>query len=741
MANTSPQEVDGFDRLFTPGRLALVLFLILLAYYPGILAGERVFYYRDAGLFSYPAAEYFRGSIWRGQFPLWNPYNNCGTPFMAQWNTLTLYPGSLICLLLPFPWCVNLFLMAHLFLGALGAWHLGREWFGTRWAGTVAGLAFGWNGLALSCLSWLAHNAALGWMPWVILFTARAARDGGRTVATAALLGACQMLCGSPEVTLFTWMVALANVALEACQQKAEVWPRLGRVAGMGFWITGLSAAQLLPWMDFVAHSDRSAASGGSDWGLPVWGVANFLVPLFHLTPSLSGVYMQARQEILPSYYAGILPLFLALLACWRRPGPRVTLLAVFAFLGIVLAMGNAGLVLPLARRILPVLGFSRYPVKLLVLTNFSIALLAGAGAAWLQRQTMDALRRTFALTVLALAAGIGIVLAVSFHSPAAGELWSVVLPNGIERLAILLAGVAAASALVRARHPAAGFIWLALMGLDICLHMPAPNPTVTSHVYDRFPPPGLSSVPQLGRARAMLSAGAQELMGQMVHPDPLRYYIGQRSELFGDCNLFDSIPLTGGFFGMHLRESARIAQLLANPAPPAHLIAFLGVSEIAPAQPLFSWERQTNFLPFATIGQEPLFRRDEDLPALLPASDFDPRHSAYLPPDAKAEISAHAAPSARVVSSRVTPQECVFQTSSEQPSILVIAQMYYHCWKAAIDGRAAKLERANLAFQAVEVPAGSHTVRLVYRDDWFLVGMVVSGLSWLAGLRIQFRH
>ena len=57
----------------------------------------------------------FRESFWRGEMPLWNPYNNCGLPFLAQWNTLALYPGSLFYLLLPLSWALGVFCLLHLF--------------------------------------------------------------------------------------------------------------------------------------------------------------------------------------------------------------------------------------------------------------------------------------------------------------------------------------------------------------------------------------------------------------------------------------------------------------------------------------------------------------------------------------------------------------------------------------------------------------------------------------------------
>jgi len=99
---------DNFDNWFGPGKLLLLVGVLIVILYPGIVFGTQAFAYRDAGLFTYPAAYYLRDCFWHGRLPFWNPYNNCGIPFLAQWNTATLYPGSLIYLLLPMPWGHNM---------------------------------------------------------------------------------------------------------------------------------------------------------------------------------------------------------------------------------------------------------------------------------------------------------------------------------------------------------------------------------------------------------------------------------------------------------------------------------------------------------------------------------------------------------------------------------------------------------------------------------------------------------
>ena len=98
--------------------------------------------------------------------------------------------------------------------------------------------------------------------------------------------------------------------------------------------MTGLSAAQLLPFMDLISHSQRDTGFGDSKWAMPLWGWANFIIPLFHCSPSILGIFSQNAQQWTASYYMGIGMLALAILAVWQGRQPRVYLLAAIALAG-----------------------------------------------------------------------------------------------------------------------------------------------------------------------------------------------------------------------------------------------------------------------------------------------------------------------------------------------------------------------------------------------------------------------
>ncbi len=73
---------------------------------------------------------------------------------------------------------------------------------------------------------------------------------------------------------------------------------------------------------------------------------------------------------------------------------------------------------------------------------------------------------------------------------------------------------------------------------------------------------------------------------------------------------------------------------------------------------------------------------------------------------------------------------------------LVVVAQSFYHPWHAWVDGKRVPLWRANYAFQALEAPAGTHHISLIYQDSAFLYGAIISSgvLLVCAAVWVSFR-
>jgi uncharacterized membrane protein YfhO len=735
----------GIDAIFTPARLCVLLFLLMLALFPEIILGSHAFFYRDAGLFGYPAAYYIKNSLWHGELPLWNPYSTCGIPFLAQWNTMVLYPGSLIYLAFPLPWSMNTFLLAHIFFAAIGMYKLALRLFGNHFGATVAGLAFAWNGLMLQCIMWPCNLASLAWMPWVVLLCERAWKRGERSIVWAALAGACQMLTGSPEFTLITWMIIAVWFVAASWQRRRWCWMDTLVLCGTAMLVAFLSAAQLLPTIDLIQHGDRTTSFAGGTWSMPWWGVANFFVPLFRCTPSVAGVWTQDEQQWTASYYVGVATLLLALIAIFRTRNLKTTLLTIAVLTGIVFAMGDNAGVLKIFKTIVPFLGFIRYPIKYIALTIFALPLLAAAGTSVFLGERCS---KAFPKACVIIAVAALVVLAFIIGGPKEHRIDY--LDNGISRVVACLIAVTllVTGTKVRTTRPQIICLFAALivMGVDICFHMPSQNPTVITAAYERRPPQ-MKTVPKLGESRAMVSAPVQVLMDNSAHPNPLKMYLGQRVVLFGNCNLLDCgwtnstdytcIPKVNGFYSLHLREQENVTKLLYSTNLPVPLAEFIGVSQVTSYEQLFGWDTFDHALPMATIGQQPVFADEQTTLQLL--QTFNPRETLVLRLDLKSSVTATRDESARLLQQRVGTHEQRYVVETKHATMFVVAQTYFHDWNAFVDGKRVPLLRANEAYQAIEVPAGKHNVRLIYRDNWFYAGVALSAIGLLACAGIFF--
>ena len=830
-ASTSPAPGDWL----TPHRFTALLALLICVLFASLLVGSQSFFFRDFGNFGYPLAQFHREAFWRGEWPLWNPLNNFGLPFLAQWNTLTLYPPSLIYLLLPLPWSLNIFCLAHLLLAGAGMYALAAHWTARPLAAAVAGLAFAFNGLTLHCLMWPNNIAALGWMPWLVLLASRAVNEGGRTLLLAALVGALQMLSGAPELILLTWaligalwlVAALAPGARPSGRRSVNsqgppeistpatpthptplIAPSAASSAGCqspllrpegrapdpsgvrhalvitarGFLLVCLvallSAVQLLPFLELLSASQRSSGGyAGSEWPMPAWGWANLLVPLFRAFPSHHGVFAQTTQHWTSSYYAGIGVLVLALWAAVRVRDRRVWLLTAVTAMSLLLALGDAGLLYGWVHHVFPAIEVMRYPVKFVLLANFTLPLLAAIGVAHLLK-TSAPVSRSDSRSLLAIGTAalalIAVILLIARLHPLADDVWSATWQNGLSRAGLLGLMLAACLALRRAcaaaNPPARGvhaasacalragqsdstlladarlcglkaalprvlpLLLLLLLLLDILTHMPWQNPTAAAWVYAPREV-ALDPRPRHGESRAMVSRAALLELHTSSINDPSRDYLFKRVALFDNSNLLDALPKADGVFSLYLRPQADIHRLLygTTNAPPAGLLDFLGVAHLTAPGKFVEWTARPGWQPTATGGQRIEFVPDEQTLAALANPAFDSRQTVFLPPASRDAIPATNAASVRFLAQQWSAAMVNLEVEAAAPTVVVLAQSFHPNWRATVNDRPVAVQRANHAFQAVPVPAGRSRIALTYRDDRFHAGLGISGITFAA--------
>lgn len=117
-------------------------------------------------------------------------------------------------------------------------------------------------------------------------------------VIAAVLVGVMQILTGAPEIIVLTWVLLAVMGLAEAFRRGAALGRILLRFSFVALLISGLAAAQLLPFLDLLAHSHRDSGFSTSAWSMPATGWVNFLVPLFRCHPGSHGVFVQNDQYL-----------------------------------------------------------------------------------------------------------------------------------------------------------------------------------------------------------------------------------------------------------------------------------------------------------------------------------------------------------------------------------------------------------------------------------------------------------
>jgi uncharacterized membrane protein YfhO len=115
----------------------------------------------------------------------------------------------------------------------------------------------------------------------------------------------------------------------------------------------------------------------------------------------------------------------------------------------------------------------------------------------------------------------------------------------------------------------------------------------------------------------------------------------------------------------------------------------------------------------------------------LLASADFDPMQEVVLDRPVEITPQTDLVATAKMVS--YENQAVTIHASLNDAGILVLADSYYPGWKAYVDGKEARILKANHFFRAVPLSAGTHTVEFRYEPRSFVIGRAVSIITLLS--------
>jgi hypothetical protein len=720
-----------------------------------------------------------------GSFPLWNPYQFGGMPYVAAMHGDIFYPTFLLRMLLPTDVAMTWGLMIHVFLaGAFTYMFMRRANFGFAGA-LVGGIAYMLSGHIATYVhpghdGKLFVAALFPLLLWTILAWIRDGRLWALG-AIAAVVG-LDILAPHPQLLEYSLLAAGAYAVVLAVglvrDGNADARLAITRLAGALVAVgVGLAvgAVQYLPVREYVAWSPRAAGIGtyerATSFGKNPQEIFNFYLPEFtgilehYWGPN--GIHYQGD-------YAGAVVLMLGTLGIGGmrrgRHSRELWFWAITIVIALLWALGAHTPFYKIPFYLVPGTRYFRAPDSVFFVGTMGMAIFAARGAE--RVLAAEVTRRfvtgwvIFAAAIAALAA-VGVVTAFA-RSVAPEQALDLV---DVNNAAVILGAVRS-------------LIFVALAGL-IMLNVPslrrragrfapvvavallaAADLFVVNKQYWVFSPPAselyksdpaldyLRNLKQPGRVLALavqgegadiaLYEGAELMTHRALNP------LGYHGNEIARFNTLLDIPQGSGpsdesrkliLVNENVRRLTATQYILANGQQLAALIP--GLTQIVGPKTEDPSGR-TNYLyrlaepaPFAWVAPVIVKAADDAVLATVTNPRFDVQTAALFDPSAPVtaapQVTTLPQPTgidAHFDSYAPGRMAVTLDRAAPAGSALIVAENYYPGWHATVDGKPAAIGRAQYSMIGVELPAGARRIELAFTSAPYERGKVV---TWVA--------
>jgi hypothetical protein len=687
------------------------------------LLGERTFR-RDAQQIYIPAKHYLAEVLRTGELPQWWPWDGLGAPMLAHPIYSTFHPSTVLYWLLPFWTAFTAQDLLGTYLALFGTWWLARTLNQPPASAFMAACLYAGNGYVMGLTEHPFMKLAAGTLPWYLAALLVAARRRGAWLVAPAIAMGLLLLAGDPQIAI---LASIAGVVLLLAESRDL--PHV--VLGVASPAVGgaLAAVQLVPSLLLSGQTERATGAAGlNHWTLDAVHLAAIAMPFevdgfaFHMGFGLAALGLAA---------AGIVTL--------RRKPLTGALVGLLVF-SIWVSLGDSFGLNTVMRRIVPVWGELRFPIKSIVLGMLALALLAGEG--------LQQMRPTIGSRVPRLVAWIAAGASMA-GSAAIFQHANVPIGPGDVRV---LVGFIAIAALSFAESP--GRVWLAValvsaeviaIGIDA---MPTvrpefyePSPLVdvlrthgvglTGSSFDAFddPPPPVQERP----LRVARSAGSQNsLYGAFFGLPVLTSYSSATSlrlwRTWGsNPDLRDFTRLAGIFGESYLvLPASRVAWALSD----------LGADTVIGSEPTFGFTalHLRRSLPRAyAVRRGRTVESASQAGEILHGHAFKPGREVLLEgPSSRPDWADRSdAPAVEAAVASRTNSTVTLDADLPWDGFVVLNEAWFNGWSATVDGKPTPVLVANGCVRAVEAAHGRHRVVFAFQTPGLAPGAIVTALAW----------
>ena len=197
-----------------------------------------------------------------GHIPLWNPFEFCGTPFVANAQSAVFYPLNLPFWLLDTAYAFGVAALLHSLLALFATYFLCQRWRLSRAASVIAAVSFAGCGYLAAWAPLPTLFSTASWLPLCLLLFEKASDDSARSRGAAWWLVAalaCALLAGHAQI-FFYIVLALALRQIFLVRRGRGFVVLAGALLGAAL----LSMLQILPTLELARYGHRAQAGGAS---------------------------------------------------------------------------------------------------------------------------------------------------------------------------------------------------------------------------------------------------------------------------------------------------------------------------------------------------------------------------------------------------------------------------------------------------------------------------------------------
>ena len=712
--------------LFERHTLVFLIGLVLLFFWKLVFSSQYTFLDSPDTAFQVLPWYQVQARAWNaGEFPLWDPYQWAGQSLIGQMQPGVAFPLNWPLFLAPLKdgyinldWVHLHFVSMHV-LAALFMYALGRELGRSRYAALLVGVAFGCSGYVGST-GWpqMIHGAI--WIPLIFVLFHRVvkARSMGSAVAQAVLCGGAvglSLLSGHHQTPMYTLMALTAFLLVMVIRRASESKALAGRLAGLYAVVAVaaflVAALQLLPGYEYGQEAYRwvntpEPVTMGEE--LPLYVHTDLRL----MAVSLLGVFVP-RANLALSTFVGFVCLSMlvyAVATCWKERFVRgYFALAVGA---LAYSIGPLSIVHGWIYSLMPFADKARSPSHAIFVFQFAVLVVAGFGLDRLldtvsRDERDDVWTSRIAKVLLGFAAVAGTLVLNHFLG---GDLNNYAAESVVlgALSALGLAGLLAA--LQRKALPPVALRSLLL--LLMMFEMSVAHSRVLMHRTAPDRPGYLDTLTEL--------KGVTDFLKQQ--PRPFRFEIvtdGHKANI----GSWEELEMVDGLLAS---ASTGVYDFVARDWHPQRLrlnMVYTVVKERTRAVQTEVYHDPSGWK---------VFRNPDASGRIWAVSDTsvldDPRdEGAGVPPPVEFCESAP-----RLLSYELGRERVDAKVATDCAGYVVFADPYFPGWAVEVDGSATPLYRAEGALRAVNLPAGEHDVRFVYRPRLVRAGGWLSGLGLL---------